>query len=296
MKTPLFACCVTLFFISSSLFAQIRVDFEDRDFVGFQLEGLQEEGNLSLAENTGNPGNCLRIDKASPELPQMLTLSRNFYGRWTATKIDSIFFDVWVHQESGTPIDDFPWVLEISGPGGTAVALSNQVFPTDTWQHVAVALDPFFWDIQRGSWAEITQYVDQVRIRANYIDGGEYVLIDNPGLTFTPQTDGPRLAVCSSFENYGFEGWQFKQTSGIEKDEQSGNPNGTVRVGDRLSEVSKGYAPSKFLGDWRALEENGYLQLDLRINTISGLFLYDKPFFLYILGPGGQAYYPCRPG
>jgi Secretion system C-terminal sorting domain len=181
------------------------------------------------------------------------------------------------------------YLVELRGAGGIADALVDWVPQFDVWQSVSVHLDPSEWTMVSGNWAALLASVEMVRIRAEYIDGDEYVLLDNVGLSFTPVVPVQEDLVCSSFEPAdGLDGWNFQNTGTISVNTTEGNPPNAIQIADQSNDLSMAYAPPKFRGDLSAWNGVGTLSFNVRVNTNLTAVLPPSPH-VRLVGPGGEA-------
>lgn len=275
---------VAAFYISH---AQVVNTFDSADITQWQLEG---DGVLLHNATQGLPGGCLHFDDPATGAISVMVIPPAYLGIWNDDN-QEFSFDMKVATSDNDEIEDFPWVIEISGPGGTAQALPDYIAPHNTWTNLSVPVNEAQWNVISGSWDEILANVNQVRIRVEYIGGLEDVYIDNVSLSFTPGQNEISGDVCSDFETYGFDGWLFSSVGSTTYSETDGNPGGVILIGDASGVVGLGYAPWKFLGDWSVLGPEAAFHFDLRVNASASLFM-EKEYLVKITGPGGTAIIP----
>jgi len=281
MKNMLAVTCI--FIMSSLSSAQVFTDFENDSLDGWRSEG---DGSYYLEANSGNPGNCMRIDDDATGELNIAIAPLPFTGNWSAAdSSDSLMTDVFISLINGSQLTD-QWAFRISGPGGSATSRGITP-PLGQWHHIAVALDSSQWLMTSGSWQALMSYVYHLEVRAEYINGDEFVRLDNLGLSFSPVPVKITPLVLSDFEKGVYEGWTFEQSAGTSIPTSGGNPGRCVRITDGTG-LSQALAPPKFLGDWGALDGVAAIQFDLQITNISGPLLLSD-FWLKISGPGGQA-------
>ncbi len=280
-----------LHFVFAVSFAQVFSTFDTAD----TLEGWRAvgDGDYTYEIGMGNPGNCMRIDDdATGNLLYALAPSK-FLGDWSAAdKEDSVMADIFLHNYGGSYFNP-AFIFRISGPGGQAIALTGADYqpPADTWKHFSAALDSAQWTIQKGTWKGLFKQVAMLEILTEFITGDEYVLLDNPSLTFTPAISVVTPPVYSEFDDGSWDGWTFSNTGSVSIQSSGGNPGGYIRIGDQAGVISHGYGSTKFLGDWSGLLNGAALQFDLNIISHSGDFLANHEL-LRISGPGGAAIVP----
>jgi len=275
-----------IFMMAALSRAQILTDFENDSLDGWRSEG---DGSYYLEVNSGNPGNCMRIDDDATGELNIAIAPLLFTGNWSAAdSSDSLTTDVYISLINGTELTD-QWAFRISGPGGSA---TSQAFtpPLGQWHHIAIALDSSQWQMTSGNWQSLIDYINHLEVRAEYINGDEFVRLDNLGLSFSPVPVKITPLILSDFEKGLYEGWTFEQSGGTSIPTSGGNPGRYVRITDGTG-LSQALAPPKFLGDWGALDGAAAVQFDLQITNFSGpLVLSD--FWIKISGPGGQAVVP----
>lgn len=280
----LIAACTLL---SKSFSAQVIYDFEDGDIAYWGIEG---DGSLALETANGNPGNALRVNEPAAGLRNFVIAHPGMSGDWSvATTSDSIFFDLYAHEISGSVGAGVGYLIELRSSTSSAQALIDWVPQFDVWQGVAVPTDPAVWTIVTGTWSDLLLNVETVRIRAEFIDGDEYVLFDNIGLSFVPIIQVQDDLVCSSFEpGEGLDGWNFQNTGSIIVNTTDGNPPNAIQLADQSGDLSMAYAPPKFRGDLSTWNGVGTLSFDVRVNTNLTAVLPPAPH-VRLAGPGGEA-------
>ncbi|MCD4818222.1 MAG: hypothetical protein K8S23_05990 [Candidatus Cloacimonetes bacterium] len=175
--------CIILILIST-LYSQVLSDFEDGSIERWRSEG---DGYCELGVEIGNPGDCLKVFDYATGAMNYAIAPLKFTGDWSmATTSDYLHFDLKVV----TPISLYcstTLVFEISGPGGKARYIpADPTPPLNVWTSYTADLDPLQWNIIEGNWLSILADVDLLRIRAEYLNGDEYVLLDNILLTIDP--------------------------------------------------------------------------------------------------------------
>jgi hypothetical protein len=287
---------VILFYIflagnSPTLFSQVISNFDTADSLeGWRVVG---DGVYYWESGTGNPGNCMRIDDDATGNYIFAIAPLKFIGDWSNVNTnDSLTADIFLHLINGSPTGP-PWIFRISGPGGRAIALTGTSYQPvqDVWFHYAVSLDSTQWTVQEGSWIALLPHITLLEVLVEFINGDEYVRLDNAGLSFTPVTKPVLPPIYSEFDNQDFEGWTFLNTGGASLQSSGGNPLGYVRINEGSYVLSQAMAPPAYLGDWGGLEGNADLQFDIKIISRSGSFVINHDF-MRISGPGGVATVP----
>lgn len=269
---------------------QITFPFTDGDIA---LWGIEGDGSLALETMNGNPGNSLRVNEPAAGTLNYVIAHPGMGGDWSQTAVtDVIQFDLFAHEFSGSPLASPGYLVELRGPGGVANTLIDWAPSMDVWQTVVVTLSPGDWTMVSGTWSGLLANVEVVRIRAEFIQGDEYVLLDNIGLSFTPVVLLQGDQVCSTWEtDEGLDGWNFQNTGSITVSTTNGNPPNAVQIADQSNVISTAYAPPKFRGDLSAWNGSGYMRFDLRINTSLTAYAV-QPQHVRLAGPGGAATMP----
>ena len=264
--------------------SQVTLDFSTNTTANWQIE---LDGDISYDATNGNPGGCLRVDDDASGVTNLLVGPYDLLGDWSMTDTsDFISFDYLVHLINGSPIGNYDFFIEISGPAGSAKALMNYVYDSlDVWEDIIVKLDPMNWHDINGEWNEILMQVDLVRIRSEFISGDEYFLLDNVELSFSPLQSAIEGQVCSTFET--LDGWSFVNVASASIN-SFGFPNNSVRLGDQLGPSAIGFAPPKFRGDWTSLDSTDQVKCDIFIST-SDPDVISTLDFIVISGNGNQA-------
>ena len=276
----------TLLFSMFILNAQVLSDFEDGTTEGWRSEG---DGDYTLETGTGNSGDCLRINDYATGAMNYAIAPLKFTGDWSvATENDSIHFDLKVITSAGYVSNQ--WTFEISGTAGMARHTPPSPNPpTNIWTYYSVFLDSTQWDIISGDWNSILSDVDLLRIRAEYINGDEYILMDNISLSFTPTVNPVLPLVITDFENGSYDGWYFKDSGSTAIESDTGNPDYCCKINDQSGVTSQAIAPPKFLGDWSQLDESAAFIIDIKTNQSTVI---DVGYLIKITGPGGEAIIP----
>lgn len=268
-------------------FAQISDDFENGSLEGWFSEG---DGRESLSTTLGNPGASFKIDDDATGDINYAIAPRRYLGDWLSdlTSNDTLSVDIYVQSsDPDTLVDDFP-VFQLSGPGGVATALDGLNLPRNTWNQVKVPLDSTEWNIQSGSWRELLKGITLFRIRAEYITGNENVYLDNVNLSLSPTRGVLTDTICATFEDGTYDGWEFVENGPLTIDSIHGNPGIGIGIGD-ANGLTQAVAPPKYLGDWSALLDSGFLSFDLKVDNTSGGGLYNKEYLLRLSGNGAVA-------
>jgi len=266
--------------------AQVLSVFAENDDEFWRSEG---DGYYELDE-LGNPGYCFRVNDYATGNINYAIAPLKFTGDWSsATASDSLYYDLKVV----TPVTSYAsaaWAFEISGPAGTArfIPIDDDP-PLNTWTYYSAKLDSLEWDIVDGYWNAILSDVDLFRVRAEYIDGDEYVLMDNILLSISPTIQAVTPLVVTNFEDGTYDGWLFEDVGGVSIVASGGNPGKYCRITDGSGVSSQAVAPPKFLGDWSQLDESAVFMVDFRSNKETLSF---SDFLFKISGPGGEAVIP----
>jgi PKD repeat protein len=268
-------------------FAQVISTF-DTDTDNWHSEG---DGDYYWEAATGNPGGCFRVDDDATGDWNNAFAPVKFLGNWSsATNSDFILANVFIHQINGS-YGVGTYIFKIKGPGGEATAFANIHPPLDVWNTYTAYLDPANWTLVSGTWNLLLEQVNELVVRAEYINGDEYDRIDNVQLSFTPVVIPVVPVVCSDFEDGGFDGWSFGYTAGVTNQATGGNPGRYIRITDGTG-TSTAYPPPKYLGDWNNLNNhNADIRVDLKVTDFTAA-AFISSYFLKISGPGGVAQFP----
>ena len=285
MSTPVYFTLLLSFF-SLSLLGQITDDFEDGTLNGWFSEG---DGTSSVTQEIDDPNYSLKIeDNVTGDLNFAIAPAR-YLGDWSAgTNDDTLALDIYVQTGTNTLNFDAP-IFEISGPGGRATAQSGIFLEGNVWHRRAVSLNPDDWTLEEGDWQDLLANVSLLRLLAEYRNGAESVFFDNVSLSLSPVRSTFTGAVCSTFEDGTVEGWRLVNNGSARVDSLDGNPGRGLGLADRSGVTGEAIAPPKFWGDWRVLQDSGYLQFDLRITNSNGPS-FDKDYFVRISSATASAY------
>ncbi len=271
----------------SIVFSQVQSTFTN------DLEYWRVEGDSDFEwSNTGNPGGCLKIDDYAVGDINRALAPVKFLGDWTNTDtLDYISADIYLNSYSSEYIgEDVNYVFEISGPNGTARALYNPTPTNHSWTTLTVNLKPSEWNIISGNWNDILSDVEELTVSVEYIEGDESDKLDNVYISFSPIQYPVAIGTISDFEQPGFDGWYFKNVSGISNENTGGNPHRFVLV-EGTSEFTFGVAPPKFSGSWTNLEGNAAILTDLKkISTNTNW--HSPPYLFKISNENSSAIYP----
>jgi len=269
------------------LSSQIISDFEGGDLDDWYSEG---DGYCELGVGLGNPGDCMKVyDYATGSINYAIAPFK-FTGDWSNAAItDSLHFDLKV-VTSASQYCSTAWIFEISGPGGKArFTPLDPTPPLNEWTYFSARFDSLHWTMIEGFWADIISNVELLRIRAEYINGDEYILLDNILLSINPIIVPVIPPIVTDFEDGTYDGWHFEDTGSTGIESSGGNPGYCCRVDDQIGVLSQAIAPPKFLGDWTQLDETAVFMLDIKTNQAT---VNDVGFFIKISGSGGEAIIP----
>jgi hypothetical protein len=243
----------------------------------------------------GNPGGCFNVNDLATGQGNIAAAPNKFLGDWSAVNSgDHLSFDVYFQNISGGRLLSLPWMFRITGPGGKAIGLvPASTPPQNVWSNVSVSMDPSDWVVESGTWPDLLSEVTSLELLVEYVDGDEIVRLDNIRLNVTPV---PVFDPCaaSHFNGTGIDTWSYQDAGAMSNPGDDGNGGGFLRFGD-ASGNSYAFTPSRFLGDWSALNNNGYVTLDIRVLSSSGNNL-GSPEFVRLSGPGGAAHVSLAAG
>jgi PKD repeat protein len=287
MKKFAYILSIFGFLFHCVLFSQVTSNFET-SIEDWYSEG---DGDYVWEIGTGNPGNNFRVNDDATGNINLGYAPAKFLGNWSgATTSDYISADIYLNQISGGYISN-NFVFQIEGPGGKAKALIGTNPPFYTWATYSVTMDPANWTMLEGNWADLLQLVNTLIVRMEYINGNEWVRLDNVHLSFTPVIVPVLPEICSDFEAGAFDGWSFSGAGGVTNQSSGGNPGRYLSIANGTG-TAIAQCPPKFLGDWSLLDNHAAeIQVDLIVTNYSGsVYLHD--YFIKIEGPGGIATFP----
>lgn len=243
---------------------------------------------------TGNPAGCLFMEDRITGVAHhsWAAAPPKYLGDWSGFGAgDSLVYDLIMDNMIGGVADTTAYRVWISGPGGVAKAITGPggVPPDSVWTTFAVSFDASEWVVESGTWNDLLANVTQLSIDGEYVVGIEEVRLDNVRLTSTPV---PVTNPCVS-ENFNnsttTEDFSFSGVAEALNNSTEGNGDGFANISDLGGPNSYGYAPSRFLGDWRPYEGSEWITVDIRVIT-PGTTNAGSPDFIRISGPGGAAY------
>lgn len=266
--------------------AQVSSTF-NADLEGWRVTG---DNSFTWESATGNPGGCLSVNDLAVGDMNYIIAPPAYHGDWSGmTAMDSISAEIYFQNTSMGPVVNPEYIFRIAGPGGAAHALVGPPYypAQNVWNLYQVALDPAQWVIESGTWPEILQAVDSLRIMGEFVSGKEVVRLDNVHLSATPV----EIFIPCEYDNFNTAGtgdWSFLNTNGVSNPDSGGNGGGYLSIDDGTG-VSVALAPAKFLGDWSSLNNNGYITLDIRLASRGGTPR-GVMEFIRLSGPGGSAH------
>lgn len=278
-----------LMIYSSGGFSQVISDFEGDNTDGWVSEG---DGVYYYEATTGNPGGCFRVDDDATGDMNYSFAPLKFLGNWSsATASDTLSADIFLNQIATAYITSNNFLFRIKGPGGQATAILNPNPPYKTWKTYKVSLSPTDWQLNSGTWSGLMQQVTTLIVTMEFISGDEFNRLDNVKLSFSPVAVPVNPVVCSGFEEGNYDGWTFSGSGGVSNQASGGNPGRYVQIANGTG-TAFALAPTKFLGDWNALDNHSAdIRFDLKVTYTSGSLLLNSAF-LQISGPGGVARIP----
>jgi hypothetical protein len=270
--------------------AQVSSTF-DSDLEGWLIIGDNAGGWVGTG---GNPGGYLNVADLATGAGNIASAPPKFLGDWSAlTAGDTLSFDVYFVNTSGGGLLSLDRIFRIAGPGGAAKGISPAYTPPQNiWSTYEVSLDPSDWVIESGTWEDIVANVTSLKLYVEYVDGDEEVRVDNVSLSGTPVTV---FNPCehSDFNGTGLDDWSFEHTGTVSNYNDDGNGLGYLYLRD-VTATGYAFPPSRFLGDWSTLNNNGYITIDIRVMSVNGTNVGSQEF-IRLTGPGGSAYVSIWP-
>lgn len=156
----------------------ICTDFESGTVEGWDFVGI---GGLTIDEMNGNPNYCVDIGDKSGDIGEAIAPPK-FYGDWSSLKDSSkISFDLKITNSSDNLLSK-QYLVRLTGNNSVAEALPHDSILSkalDKWYTFSFPIDPDSWTIQSGTWNNLIQDVQEIRLEIEFIYGGEDVLLDN---------------------------------------------------------------------------------------------------------------------
>ena len=163
----------------------LQVPIEPVICSGFEsglLEGWSfiSTGGFSIVNSGGNPGKYVKVTDgagASIAVPSSI-----YHGNWSLLDGHNaeIHVDYLITNVAG-PIVLPGFLIKLSGPGGTASfpCDNNIALAIDHWHSFGIPIEQTGWTIESGNWSALMNYVTDIQLAAEFINGGEIVGIDN---------------------------------------------------------------------------------------------------------------------
>ncbi len=159
-------------------------DFEDGMLSGWSFLNT---GSVSIPSSGGNPNRYIKINDGTGI--SLAVPSSKYHGDWSLLDNHNaeISIDLQISNFSGALLP-FGNLIKISGPGGEAT------FPWDNtiseafnkWHTFSVPIQESGWTILSGDWNSILNFVTNIEVAAEFINGSEVVGIDNFCITNNP--------------------------------------------------------------------------------------------------------------
>lgn len=166
-------------------------------------------------------------------------------GNWSAFR--KLSFAITIASGGGGSINTPN--LRIIGANGQELTANLGIPNNGSWTHHAVPLEPATFNTDAETFNAIMAHVIELRIRGEYINGGESELLDNVLLS-----DGnPRFPLISHDFNTTFdsgpEGWQTYNAI-ANWSASLGNPGGCLTGTDDNTQIWFFASPDSWAGDW----------------------------------------------
>ncbi|MEZ5196854.1 MAG: PKD domain-containing protein [Bacteroidales bacterium] len=197
--------------ISIPLAPVICSDFESGLLEGWSFIGT---GGYSIQSTGGNPGKYVRLTDGTGV--SLAVPSSEYHGNWSLLDGHNaeIHVDYLLTNVTG-PINLPDFFMKISGPGGVATYpfISSMELAFDHWHSYGIPIEQASWTIESGDWASLINYISEIQLAAEFINGGEIVGIDNFCISNLPPAAG-----FTSDKSFIFQGesvqFQDQSTSG----------------------------------------------------------------------------------
>jgi len=143
---------------------------------------FQSVGSIQVSMDQGNPPGSVRMGDAANALTNAVAAPK-FRGDWTDLDMQAnMTFDLFLQTSSSNYIDK-DYLVRMSGPGGAAKFNCNDSLTAllvNQWHTVEIPIDAPSWELLSGTWSGLLDFVAEIRLELEFIDGtGEVVYLDN---------------------------------------------------------------------------------------------------------------------
>lgn len=228
-------------------------------------EGWRPVDDVTLVHTTaefdGNGGGKLRGDDWADGRVYWFASPVSWAGDWSQFK--TLLFDLALTGGTGT-IDGAN--LRLLGANGQQLEASLGIPSSGAWRHYTVDLSPATFGVTADFFAGVMAHVSEMRLRGEYINGGESELLDN--VIVTRQLRFPLVAhdLLANFDA-GLEDWRIVGNGTPQWSAAGGNPDGFLRGSDGGSGVWYFVSPESWSGDWSLFK-----QIRFQMKFLSGAY------------------------
>jgi hypothetical protein len=213
------------------------------------------------AEFAGNAGGKLRGNDWADGRVYWFATPISWAGDWSEFK--TLLFDLALTGGAGT-IDGAN--LRILGANGQQLDANLGIPSSGTWRHYAVDLAPATFGVDQAFYNAVMAHVVEMRIRGEYIDGGESELLDNVIVTRELRFPMVDRELVANFDA-DTEGWRVVGNGTPRWSGSGGNPGGFLQGVDGGSGIWYFVAPESWAGDWSLFK-----QIRFQMKFLSGAY------------------------
>ena len=143
---------------------------------------FQNVSSIEVSMTQGNPPGSVRLGDAANALTYAVAAPK-FRGDWSALDGEATMtFDLYL-QTSSSSYYPKEYLVRISGPGGSARFATNDsitALTVNQWRSYGIPIAENSWELLTGSWAGLLDFVAEIRLELEFIDGtGETTFLDN---------------------------------------------------------------------------------------------------------------------
>ncbi len=143
---------------------------------------FQDVGSIQVSMTQGNPPGSVRMGDAANALTNAVAAPK-FRGDWSDFDVQGVMrFDLFLETSSSNYFEK-EYLVRLSGPGGVArytTTDSITALTTNQWYTHEIPIDAGSWEMLSGSWSALLDFVSEIRLDLEFIDGtNEVIFLDN---------------------------------------------------------------------------------------------------------------------
>ena len=143
---------------------------------------FQNVANIQVSMTQGNPPGSVRMGDASNVLTNAVAAPK-FRGDWSDFDVQGVMkFDLYLQTTSSNYFEK-EYLVRISGPGGVARYTTTDeitALTTNQWYTHEIPIDAGSWEMLSGTWSGLLDFVTEIRLELEFIDGtNEVIFLDN---------------------------------------------------------------------------------------------------------------------